>query len=265
MRKNDLQLGFVPTMGALDEGHISLVKIAQKASDGVSVSNFVNPTQFENLKDLQDYPNTLSTDLEQLRRAGVMVVFLPAAAEIYAEDAETTVETTRLAHRLLGAVRPGHFGGVTTVVSKLFNIVQPYLAVFGEKDYQQLHVIRRMVRDLHIPVKIMGAPVFRESDGLAMSSRNRRLGAADCTAACVLCRALDRADRLATKGLTIAQLRQDVTNTISAEARATVQSVDLCATETLADLSGPITGSVALMISATFGETLLIDQRIIGL
>lgn len=106
-----------------------------------------------------------------------MVVFLPAAAEIYAEDAETT----RLAHRLLGAVRPGHFGGVTTVVSKLFNIVQPYLAVFGEKDYQQLHVIRRMVRDLHIPVKIMAAPVFRES--LAMSSRNRRLGAADCTAA----------------------------------------------------------------------------------
>ena len=261
MRKNDLQLGFVPTMGALDEGHISLVKITQKASDGVSVSNFVNPTQFENLKDLQDYPNTLSTDLEQLRRAGVMAVFLPAAAEIYAEDAETT----RLAHRLLGAVRPGHFGGVTTVVSKLFNIVQPYLVVFGKKNYQQLHVIRRMVRDLHIPVKIMGAPVFRESDGLAMSSRNRRLGAADCTAACVLCRALDRADRLATKGLTIAQLRQDVTNTISAEARATVQSVDLCATETLADLSGPITGSVALMISATFGETLLIDQRIISL
>ena len=110
MRKNDLQLGFVPTMGALHEGHISLVKIAQKASDGVSFSNFVNPTQFENLKDLQDYPNILSIDLEQLRRAGVMAVFLPAAAEIYAEDAETTGETTRLAHRLLGAVRPGHFG-----------------------------------------------------------------------------------------------------------------------------------------------------------
>ena len=143
----------------------------------------MNPTQFDNAKDLQNYPNTLNLDLQQLRKAGVMAVFGPAAAEIYAMDSETITETTQLANRLLRAVRPWHFCGVTTVVCKLFNIVQPDLAVFGEKDHQQLHVIRRMVRDLHIPVEIIGAPTFRESDGLAMSSRNRRLNPADRAAA----------------------------------------------------------------------------------
>jgi len=218
----------------------------------------VNPTQFDNAKDLQNYPNTLNLDLQQLRKAGVMAVFGPAAAEIYAMDSETIVETTQLANRLLGAVRPWHFCGVTTVVCKLFNIVQPDLAVFGEKDDQQLHVIRRMVRDLHIPVEIVGAPTFRESDGLAMSSRNRRLNPADRAAARVLCCALDRAEDLVTKHLIISQLRQDVTKTINAEPRVTLQSVDLCATETLADLAGPITGPVAFMMSAIFGETVLI-------
>ena len=218
----------------------------------------MNPTQFDNAKDLQNYPNTLNLDLQQLRKAGVMAVFGPAAAEIYAMDSEIIVETTQLANQLLGAVRPGHFCGVTTVVCKLFNIVQPDLAVFGEKDYQQLHVIRRMVRDLHIPVEIIGAPTFRESDDLAMSSRNRRLNPADRAAARVLCRALDRAEDLVTKHLIISQLRQDVTKTINAEPRVTLQSVDLRATETLADLAGPITGPVAFMISAIFGETVLI-------
>ena len=163
----------------------------------------MNPTQFDNAKDLQNYPNTLNLDLQQLRKAGVMAVFGPAAAEIYAMDSETIVETTQLANRLLGAVRPWHFCGVTTVVCKLFNIVQPDLAVFGEKDDQQLHVIRRMVRDLHIPVEIVGAPTFRESDGLAMSSQNRRLNPADRAAARALRCALDRAEDLVTKHLII--------------------------------------------------------------
>ena len=163
----------------------------------------MNPTQFDNAKDLQNYPNTLNLDLQQLRKAGVMAVFGPAAAEINAMDSETIVETTQLANRLLGAVRPWHFCGVTTVVCKLFNIVQPDLAVFREKDYQQLHVIRRMVRDLHIPVEIIGAPTFRESDGLAISSRNRRLNPVDRAAARVLYRALDRAEDLVTKHLII--------------------------------------------------------------
>ena len=155
-RNKNQRLGFVPILGALHDGHLSLVDIAQKASDGVIVSIFVDSTQFDNAKDLQNYSNTLNLDLQQLRKAGVMAVFGPAAAEIYAMDSEIIVETTQLANQLLGAVRPGHFCGVTTVVCKLFNIVQPDLAVFGEKDYQQLHVIRRMARDLHIP----GMPPF---------------------------------------------------------------------------------------------------------
>jgi len=262
MRNDGARVGLVPTMGALHAGHLALVKEASRISDQVVVSIFVNPTQFENADDLAAYPDTIDEDLRQLRAANVAAVFMPDTNVIYPEGAETIVETTRLANMLHGLVRPGHFRGVTTVVAKLFNIVQPDVAVFGEKDYQQLQVIRRMVHDLHFPVEIVGLPTVREADGLAMSSRNLRLAAEDRKAAVVLNQSLDEAERLVAKGCTVETLRDAVKSVISAEPRASVKAVDICGADDLSEVSGQITSPVALMISAQFGEILLIDQRV---
>ncbi len=170
------RIGFVPTMGALHEGHISLVQQARAHSDVVVASVFVNPTQFDNPDDLANYPRTLAADAKMLEGAGVDVLFTPEAREIYQEGHCTFVEMVGpLTDKLCAATRPGHFRGVTTVVTKLFSIVQPDVAVFGEKDLQQVLIIARMVSDLNLPVEIVVAPTVRDADGLAMSSRNRRL------------------------------------------------------------------------------------------
>ncbi|WP_116131338.1 pantoate--beta-alanine ligase [Tropicimonas sp. IMCC34043] len=261
LRSRGLSVGFVPTMGYLHAGHMELVERAARETDRVVVSIFVNPTQFGDPRDLDLYPRDTDHDLAMLRAAGVAAVFLPEVAEIYPAGAETFVETTRLANMLHGAVRPGHFRGVATVVTKLFNIVQPDLACFGEKDYQQLQVIRTMVRDLHVPVRILGCPTVREPDGLAMSSRNVRLSPEDRQAALVLNRALGRAEALVAGGTTVEALAAAVAETIAAEPRATLRAVDVTEAETLAPVSGPVTGRLALMISAEFGGILLIDQR----
>ena len=261
LRAKGLSVGFVPTMGYLHAGHMELVARASAEADRVVVSIFVNPTQFGDPRDLELYPRDTDRDLALLRAAGVSAVFLPEVAEIYPAGAETIVETTRLANILHGAVRPGHFRGVATVVTKLFNIVQPDLACFGEKDYQQLQVIRTMVRDLHIPVRILGCPTVREPDGLAMSSRNVRLGPEARQAALVLNRALTEATALVARGTTVEALQAAVAAAISAEPRATLRAVDVTEAETLAPVSGPVTGPIALMVSAEFGGILLIDQR----
>lgn len=263
-RQGGETLGVVPTMGALHDGHMALVAAAKAAQARVVVTIFVNPTQFGDAKDLEAYPRTEEADLKLLRAAGVDAVFIPDVDQMYFDGDETIVETTKLANMLHGKVRPGHYRGVTTVVSKLFNIVQPDGAFFGEKDYQQLQVIRRMVRDLHMPVVIHGVPTVREADGLAMSSRNRRLGEADRAAAVVLSRALTRAEALAAKGASIAELDAIIRSTINAEPRATLRAVDIVAARTLAPVSGPLTEPVGVMISAEFGGILLIDQREIG-
>ncbi|MBO9472901.1 pantoate--beta-alanine ligase [Shimia sp. R10_1] len=262
LRQNGHRIGMVPTMGYLHAGHMSLIQTAKTQSDAIVVSIFVNPTQFGETADLDAYPRDEDRDLALLKEAGVAVVFLPEVETMYPPGDETIVETTRLANMLHGEVRPGHFRGVTTVVARLFNIVQPDVAVFGEKDYQQLQVIKRMVADLHMPVQIIGAPTVREADGLAMSSRNVRLTPEDRAAALVLSRALDAA-ATAAKGGTVDALHATITATIASEPRATLIGLDIVADETLNSLTGPLTGPTAIMISVAFGDILLIDQRVV--
>lgn len=262
------RIGFVPTMGFLHDGHLSLVSRAQADSDATVVSIFVNPTQFGESADLDAYPRDEARDLTLLAAAGVDVVFLPEVAAMYPPGDETIVETTRLANMLHGQIRPGHFRGVTSVVARLFNIVQPDVAVFGEKDYQQLQVIRRMVHDLHFPIQIIGGTTVREPDGLAMSSRNVRLSPPDRAAATVLSRSLDAAESLARQpGTTIGDLRDCIAQTIQSEPRATLCGLDTVAAHSLENLFGPLSEfqsePVAVMISVKFGDILLIDQRVL--
>lgn len=180
-RRSGESIALVPTMGNLHRGHLSLVEEARRQADRVVVSIFVNPTQFGPGEDYANYPRTPERDAELLRQAGVDLLFLPAAGQIYppSDKPATYVEVPGLSDELCGAFRPGHFRGVTTVVCKLFNIVQPDVALFGDKDYQQLTLIRRMVADLDLPVRIVGMPTVREADGLALSSRNGYLGSAE--------------------------------------------------------------------------------------
>lgn len=256
-------VGLVTTMGALHDGHMALVSEARGAHDRVVATIFVNPTQFGEAADLENYPRTEARDLEMLEAAGVDAVLIPEVSEIYPEGDETIVETTRLANILHGAVRPGHFRGVTTVVAKLFNICQPDAAYFGEKDFQQLHVIKRMVRDLHMPLNIRGVPTVREADGLAMSSRNVRLTPEDRAAAPVLSRALDAAQ---TSGAgRVEDLARIIRETIATEPRATLKGLDIVWLSDFSPATGPLAAPVGIMISAEFGRgdnhVLLIDQR----
>ncbi|MDR9427793.1 MAG: pantoate--beta-alanine ligase [Salibaculum sp.] len=256
-------VGLVTTMGALHDGHMALVSEARAAHDRVVATIFINPTQFGEAADLANYPRTEAEDLARLEAAGVDAVLIPEAAEIYPEGDETVVETTRLANMLHGAVRPGHFRGVTTVVAKLFNICQPDAAYFGEKDYQQLHVIKRMVRDLHMHVKVRGVPTVRDTDGLALSSRNTRLTPEDRTAAPILSRALDAAQHGG--AATAEDLARIIRDRIADEPRATLEGLDIVRLPDFTPATGPLTGPVGIMISAEFGSgdnrVLLIDQR----
>lgn len=263
LRTAGKRIGFVPTMGALHAGHMSLVSLAKTASEATVVSIFVNPTQFGQAADLQSYPRNEARDLAMLQEAGVEIVFLPEVTTIYPPGHETIVETTHLANILHGKIRPGHFRGVTSVVTRLFNIVLPDVAVFGEKDYQQLQVIKRMVADLHMPVEILGGPTCREVDGVAMSSRNLRLTAEDRAAAVVLSQALQAAEDLAKTGTTVEAIRDVIANTIAAEPRATLQGLDTVTADTLDNLHGPLTTPLAVMLSVQFSDILLIDQKVI--
>lgn len=258
-------VALVPTMGALHRGHLALVEAAKARAGRVVASIFVNPTQFGDPRDLAAYPRTLEADRAMLEAAGVDALFLPPVGEMYPEGDETVVETTRLAGLYHGAVRPGHFRGVATVVAKLLNIVRPEFVAFGEKDFQQLAVVRRMVRDLHLPVEVVGVPTVREEDGLAMSSRNVRLGPEDRAAAVVLSRALDRAERMVREGATVEEVVAAMRETLAAEPRATPRGLDVVDAATFRPVARHLTGPAGIMISAEFGpessRVLLIDQR----
>ena len=253
-------VGLVTTMGALHAGHMALVTAAS-VHPNVVVTIFVNPTQFENIYDLDQYPRTENADLGMLEKAGVAAVFIPTVADIYPDGAQTIVETTNLADILHGMVRPGHYRGVATVVTKLFNIIGADAAYFGEKDYQQLAVIRTMVRDLHTPVTIHGVPTVRHADGLAMSSRNARLTSADRVAATILVIALTAAEALLKSGATIEAAIHAINTTIATEPLATLDAVDIVSPTTFSPATGKPTGTVGIMISASFGKVLLIDQK----
>lgn len=260
-RAQGQSIGLVPTMGALHAGHLALVSAARKHTRCVVATIFVNPKQFGDRKDLDTYPRTEPEDIAALQAAGVAAVLIPETSEIYPQGDETQVETTKLANVLHGQTRPGHFRGVTTVVARLFNIAQPDAAFFGEKDYQQLQVIKRMTRDLHFPVTIHGVPTVREADGLAMSSRNIRLTPKDRQAALCLSRALDAAQRAATFRAPVDLIDQALRSTINSEPRARLRAVDIVHPDTLEPATGLFTGPLAIMLSAEFGPVLLIDQR----
>lgn len=253
----------VPTMGALHEGHLELIRVAHKdaGADGeVAVSIFVNPLQFEPGSDLEKYPRPKNRDEEICREAGVDLLFRPTANEMYANDRSVFVDETALAMGLEGASRQGHFRGVCTVVAKLFHLLVPDAAVFGEKDYQQRAIVRRMVRDLNFPIEIVGVPTVREPDGLALSSRNQYLSATERMDATVLSRALrDAKERVAAGETSVAQLLSFAIGTIEAANSARVDYVSIVDDETLEPLQ--IVKSNARMLLAVFiGQSRLIDN-----
>ncbi len=262
-RQAGLVVGLVPTMGALHDGHVRLLERCRAEAGWVTVSIFVNPTQFGPHEDFTRYPRTLEEDLARCRAAGVNLVFAPTPSSIYPHGAQSTwVEVPGLSDVLEGASRPGHFRGVATVVLKLFEIVRPDLAIFGQKDYQQQLVIRRMVADLHVPVRILTEPTVREPDGLAMSSRNRYLTPAERQAAAVLHRALERARRAALERETSAnRVRQILRETIESNELVRLDYAEIADGEDLEPLEqlGPDSRAVAL-VAARVGSTRLIDN-----
>jgi pantoate--beta-alanine ligase len=258
------RVALVPTMGFLHRGHLSLVRDARSRADRLAVSIFVNPTQFSPGEDFAAYPRDFARDCGLLEDAGVDALFHPSVVEMYPEGAETHVEIERLSLPLCGAARPGHFRGVTTVVTKLFNITLPHVAVFGEKDFQQLQVIRRLVRDLHLGVKIVGHPIVREADGLAMSSRNAYLNDAERRAAVCLSRALCKAERLFKRGeRAAAALLRVVQSDLAAEPLAHVEYVKLCDAETLEDIDR-IEQPALLALAVRIGKARLIDNCVLA-
>ena len=256
--------GLVPTMGFLHEGHLSLVRRARGECASVGVSIFVNPTQFGPDEDLGDYPRDLDVDIARLEHEGVDLLWVPAVAELYPPGAPTWVEVEDLTQPLEGERRPGHFRGVTTVVAKLFNAFQPHRAYFGQKDAQQAVVIHRMAEDLRYPLKIVICPTVRESDGLAMSSRNSYLSSEERVAAGILNRALSSAADDYDAGERDAEiLRTHMLEKLASEPLARTQYVSVADPETLEELHGKMSNAL-LSMAVFFGDTRLIDNIILG-
>jgi len=260
----DGRLGLVPTMGYLHEGHLSLARRAREECDRVAASIFVNPTQFGPTEDLSKYPRDLDRDLSLLEAAGVDLVWTPDNETMYPPDFSTWVEVEGLTRPLEGAARPGHFRGVTTVVAKLFNAVQPQAAYFGQKDAQQAAVVRKMTRDLNFPVEIVVCPTVREADGLAMSSRNSYLSPEERKSAVVLFRALTAAREAFERGERDAEsLRKVMSATLTSEPRARTQYVSCADYDTLEELA-TVTGKALLSMAVFIGKTRLIDNFVVG-
>lgn len=264
-RKKGRSIGLVPTMGALHQGHLSLVQQAKAACDCTVVSIFVNPKQFGPNEDFDAYPRDLEGDCALLEKGGVDYVFAPSVEEMWPEGNDTIVEVTRLSRILIGRLRPGHFCGVTTVVAKLFNLVQPKKAFFGEKDFQQITILRQMVKDLAFPVEIVGVPIRRDEDGVASSSRNQLLSKEARKVAIILPQSLAAAEACYNQGERSASaLVKSVRDVLKKEPSAVIEGIDLRDAETLSPAKGKLTRPVVLLLTVRFGAVRLIDQCIIG-
>jgi len=262
-RRERRRIVFVPTMGFLHEAHLSLVRDAQKRGDRVVASIFVNPKQFGPQDDFAEYPRDFARDRRLLEKEGVDVLFYPAVEEIYPDGYQTHVEVEKLGVPLCGTFRLGHFRGVATVVAKLFNIVRPHVAVFGCKDYQQLQIIRRLVRDLNFAIEIVEHPTVREADGLAMSSRNAYLTPAERKAALCLSRSLRMAETLVKQGeKNAAVILQSVHRDIAKEPLAKLEYASLCDPESLSEVE-QLCDATVLALAVRIGKTRLIDNMIL--
>jgi len=263
LKRAGRRLALVPTMGALHAGHATLMRRARAGGAATVVSIYVNPTQFGPHEDFNRYPRDMEADAALCAGESVDIIFAPLDAEMYAGNAASTwVEETALAKRLEGERRPGHFRGVCTVVAKLFNIVQPDIAAFGQKDFQQLAVITRMVRDLGYPIEVLPVPIVREADGLALSSRNRYLNPPERAQATILWQALSTAQKLfATGEYRTAQLQASLLRTLQLAPAIRLDYAEIVSAATLEPVTDVKTGAVALL-AAHFGQTRLIDNAI---
>lgn len=262
-KRSGRSVGFVPTMGCLHEGHLSLMRLARPRCDVLVASIFVNPAQFGPNEDLEAYPRDFERDEVLCHNEGVDVLYYPQVTDMYAADASVGVDEKQLTKGLCGALRPGHFRGVCTVVAKLFNLVLPDLAVFGEKDAQQLRVIRRMVRDLNFPVEIVAGPIIREADGLAMSSRNRYLNEVERAQAICLRRALDRVQAAFRSGeFCAAVLMDQVKAEIGRETLAELEYVAIVDNESLEPVEA-IAADALVALAVRLGSTRLIDNDVL--
>ncbi|QJA06177.1 pantoate--beta-alanine ligase [Thermosulfurimonas marina] len=263
LRREGRRIGFVPTMGYFHEGHLALMRRARELSDTVVVSVFVNPIQFGPQEDLSRYPRDLERDRRLAESVGVDILFVPSVEEMYPEGFQTYVEVTELSKPLCGARRPGHFRGVCTVVLKLFHIVKPQVAVFGEKDYQQLKVIQRMVRDLNLDIEIVPHPTVREPDGLAMSSRNTYLRPEERESALSLYRSLELARRRVAEGERRAEvLKKEIVEFIQAHPGTRIDYVEFRDPETLEEKTR-VDGPTLLALAVFVGKARLIDNTIL--
>lgn len=263
-RHSGKRLGFVPTMGALHEGHLSLVRAAREATDTVAASIFVNPTQFGPNEDLANYPRSFERDCELLEKEGVELLFAPSVDEMYPSGAVTWVTVEELSNKLDGRSRPGHFRGVTTVVSKLFHIMEPDVAFFGQKDAAQVAIVRRMVRDLNLPIEIFVCPIVREPDGLAISSRNAYLDPEQRQEALVLHRSLMRVQELSERGETSADLlASEGRQEFAAEPAVRLDYFEIVNPETLDPIEDIRKGAL-IAVAAYVGSTRLIDNLLIN-
>ncbi|MBW1827824.1 MAG: pantoate--beta-alanine ligase [Deltaproteobacteria bacterium] len=256
-------ISLVPTMGFLHEGHLELMRVAKEHSDKLIMSLFVNPTQFGPSEDFEQYPTDTEGDLEKARSVGVDMVFMPSVEEMYPEDSQTVVSVKRVTQHLCGLSRSGHFDGVTSVVSKLFNSTKPHLAVFGQKDYQQLAVISRMVMDLNMDIKVIGVPTVREPDGLAMSSRNSYLNPEERKSSLCLKRSLDLADKMFHDGTREAGLiKEAVESFIQSHPFTEIDYITLCDPLTLEKVQ-TLGDESLLALAVRVGKTRLIDNCLI--
>ena len=260
LRGQGKKVGLVPTMGALHRGHLSLVEAAFEECDACVATIFVNPAQFGPSEDLDKYPRTLDADLDALATLGVQIAFVPEAAAVYGPRHATWVEVGSVAEPLEGECRPGHFRGVATIVLKLFNMAGADVAYFGQKDYQQAQVIRRMAEDLNVPVQIRVCPIIREPDGLAMSSRNAYLDAEERQQAVSLCDSLCRAEALIANGETNAErIRETIEEILVQRGKGQIEYVALADPETLEPVAS-ITGETLIALAVRIGKTRLIDN-----